>query len=80
MLMKRSNLIQLGLAAIFFFFALCLPVAAPAWLFALSLGLAAACGLFGACSICNVFDDDKLFSLSQTRLEQMRSMHRRGDG
>ncbi len=80
MLMKRSNIIQLGLAAIFFLFALGLPVAAPAWLVALSLGLAVACGLFGACSVCNIFDDDKLFSLSQTRLEQMRAMHRRGDG
>lgn len=80
MLMKRSNYYQLGFSAVFFFFALSLPATAPAWLFAASLGLAVACGLFGACSVCNFLDDDKIFSLSRSRLEQLRAMHRRGDG
>ena len=80
MLMKRSNYFQLGMAAVLFFFALCLPATAPAWLFAASLCMAVAAGLFGACSVCNLFDDDKVFSLSRSRLEQLRAMHRRGDG
>lgn len=78
MLMKRSNLWQLGLAAVFFLLAVTLPV--PFWLYALTLGLALGCGLLGACGVCKVFDDDKMFSLSQLRLERMRGMHRRGDG
>ena len=71
---------QLGLSAILFLFALSLPATAPAWLFALSLGLAIGCGLLAACTICNFLDDDKLFTLPQSRLEQLRAMHRRGDG
>jgi hypothetical protein len=80
MLMKRSNFAQLGLATVLFLFALSLPTTAPAWLFVLSLTLAIGCGLFGACSVCNILDDDKFFLLSPTRLEQLRAMHRRGDG
>lgn len=75
--MKRSNYIQLALAAIFCIIAMVLPTGLP---FALSLGLAAAFGLSGACQLCNVFDEDGMFRLSQSKLEDMRAMHRRGDG
>lgn len=78
--MKNSSYIQLGMSAVLFFFALSLPATAPAWLFAGALCLAVASGLFGACSVCNVLDDDNVFSLSRSRLEQLRAMHRRGDG
>jgi len=78
--MKPFNYLQLALAAIFLIFALGLPVTAPAWLFAMSLGVAALFGLTGACKLCNVFDDDGMFRLSPAKLEDMRSMHRRGDG
>ena len=78
--MKLSNHLQLILAAVFFILALALPIMAPAWLFAVSLGLAAFFGLSGVCKLCNVFDDDGLFRLPPTKLEYLRNMHRRGDG
>lgn len=80
MLMKPSNFLQLALAAVFFITALSLPMSAPTWLFAVTLGVAGITGFFGACSLCNIFDEDKLFRLSPTKIEQLRAMHRRGDG
>jgi hypothetical protein len=80
LLMKPSNYLQLVLAVVFFVFALTLPVSAPTWLFAITLGVAGIAGFFGACSLCNIFDEDKLFRLPPAKIEHFRAMHRRGDG
>jgi hypothetical protein len=79
-LMKRSTYLQLALAALFFIMALALPLTAPVWLFALSLGAASVLGFLGACKLCNLFDDDTLFRLPPAKLEYLRALHRRGDG